>query len=301
MKIAITGATGLIGSVLVRHLREEGHELTLVARQRVTAGEEKAVYWRPDRGELDAGGLEGHDAVIHLAGENIASGRWTAKQKEKILNSRKEGTTLLCKTLASLKQPPKVLLSASATGFYGNRDPEEVVDEETPMGSGFLARVSEVWERAAQPARDAGIRVVHLRFGVVLSGQGGALGKMLPVFRLGVGGRLGDGRQMIWIALDEIPYVVGFLLRREDLSGPVNLVAPRPVTNAEFTHTLGGVLHRPTMFPLPAFIIRLALGEMAEELLLNGSRVLPQKLSEAGYRFRWSDLEGALRHQLGRE
>ncbi|PTX64351.1 hypothetical protein C8P63_103136 [Melghirimyces profundicolus] len=303
MRIAMTGSSGLIGSTLVRHLTGTGHEVTRVVRSH-TDRKKKGfeIRWSPDRGEIDAAGLEGHEAVIHLAGENIASGRWTRKKKEQILKSRQEGTQLLARTLAGLKHPPKVLLSASAVGYYGNRPPGIKVDEGTPAGNGFLARVSMEWERATRAAVDAGIRVAHMRFGMVLSRKGGALATMLPLFKLGLGGRIGRGRQMMsWIARDEIPHVVDFLLEREDLSGPVNIVAPAPVNNEEFTRTLGRILRRPTPFPLPGPIARVVLGEMAEELLLGGNQTLPKKLLESECRFRWPHLEKALRHELNKE
>ncbi|OYD07285.1 TIGR01777 family oxidoreductase [Paludifilum halophilum] len=301
MRIAVTGGSGLIGTAIRSELEKQGHQVTNLTRKGSDRGEEeKVLLWEPERGEIDAGGLEGMDAVIHLAGENISARRWTSKQKERIRESRIRGTTLLCETLARLRQKPKVLLSASAFGYYGNRDSSETLDESAAPGEGFLARVTEEWERSTRAAEEAGIRTVHMRFGMVLSREGGALAKMLPMFKLGGGGRIGDGNQMMsWISLEEIPRIVSFLLQREELSGPVNIVTPHPVSNAVFTRTLGQVLRRPAVIPLPAFAARLFLGEMAEELLLSGSRTLPCRLMEAGYTFSYPELPSALRGILG--
>jgi len=248
---------------------------------------------------LDAARLEGLDAVVHLTGENIATGRWTAEKKAKIRDSRVGGTRVLCDSLAGLKQPPKVMVCASATGYYGDRG-DELLTEESTSGTGFLAGVCREWEAAAKPAVQKGIRVVHLRFGMVLSGAGGALAKLLPPFRMGLGGVLGTGRQYIsWIALDDLLGVIAHALTTEALQGPVNAVTPNPVTNQEFTRTLGWLLSRFTVFPIPAAAARLAFGEMADEVLLASQRVQPTRLLATGYRFRYPDLEGALRHSLG--
>jgi uncharacterized protein (TIGR01777 family) len=298
MRIAITGSTGLIGSVLVTDLTAAGHEVTRVVRSAgaVGAGE---INWDPAAGKIDAAGLEGHDAVIHLAGESIA-GLWTRSKKRRILESRVRGTRLLCETLARLGKPPRILLSASAVGYYGDHPPTDVVDEKSGPGFGFLAKTVVAWEGAALPAIEAGIRVVYLRFGMVLSARGGALGAMLPLFRLGLGGRLGGGRQVVsWIAASEVPIVVRHLLGRDEISGPVNLVSPLPVTNDEFTRTLARALRRPAFFRLPAHLLRLVGGEMAQELLLNGARVEPTRLLESGYHFSYPVLESALRRELG--
>jgi hypothetical protein len=248
---------------------------------------------------MDTARLEGLDAVVHLAGENIATGRWTAEKKAKIRDSRVRSTRLLCDTLAGLKQPPKVLACASATGYYGDRG-DELLTEESASGTGFLAGVCREWEAAATPAAQKGIRVVHLRFGMVLSGAGGALAKLLPPFRMGLGGALGTGRQYIsWIALDDLLGVIAHALTTEALQGPVNAVAPNPVTNKEFTRTLGRTLGRFTLFSMPAAAARLAFGEMADEVLLASQRVQPARLLATEYRFRYPELEGALRHLLG--
>lgn len=297
MRIAITGATGLIGSALTRRLAAEGHAVTVVTRRGGRAG---SVLWDPAAGRIDAAGLEGHDAVIHLAGESVA-GLWTRARRARIRESRVHGTALLAGALAGLERPPRALLCASAVGYYGPRPPEEVVDERSAAGEGFLAEVARAWEAAASPAAAAGIRVASMRFGIVLSGEGGALAPMLPPFRLGLGGRMGSGRQIwTWIAIDDLCRAVSHLLAAESLSGPVNFVAPETPTNAEFTRVLARVLRRPALAPVPAFALRLVLGEMAEAMLLTGACVVPRRLLESGFAFRYPDLEGALRKVLGR-
>lgn len=299
LKIAVTGASGLIGQALVPFLTTGGHSVLKLVRR---AGREPdEVSWDPSSGQIVAERLEGVDAVIHLAGESIASGRWSRARKERIRSSRTDGTRLLARTLASLDKPPAVMVSASAIGFYGERG-GEALDETASGGRDFLAEVCRAWERAADPARDAGIRVVHPRIGVVLSPRGGALAKMLPPFLLGAGGRFGHGGQyMSWIGIDDVVGALLHALRTPALVGPVNLVAPRPVTNTEFATTLGKVLRRPTVFPVPAFAARALFGELAEALLLASTRVAPGRLSETGYVFRHVELEAALRHLLGRE
>ena len=299
MRVAVTGSTGLIGTALVARLREEGHEVTRLVRDRRRAREPGAVFWDPARGEVDAAGLEGHDVVVHLAGESLV-GIWTRAKKRRIRESRARGTRVLAEALAGLARPPRLLLAASAIGFYGPREPDEVVDESTPAGRGFLAEVAVEWEAAAEPARTAGIRVVHARFGLVLSPRGGALAKMLPVFRLGLGGTLGSGEQVwSWIALDDVVEAALHVFRTEALAGPVNFTAPEPVSNAEFTRVLGRVLRRPAPFGVPAFAARLVAGEMAEEVLLAGAYVVPRRLLDSGYGFRLPALEPALRQLLG--
>jgi uncharacterized protein (TIGR01777 family) len=261
----------------------------------------REVEWHPERGEIDAAALEGHDAAVHLAGESIAGGRWTDERKRRIRDSRVRGTKLLAETLARLSRPPRVFVSASAIGYYGDRG-DEVLTEESAAGVGFLPEVCREWEEAAEAARAAGIRTVFLRFGLILSAEGGALAKMLPPFRLGVGGNVGGGRQFYsWVSLADVIDVIHFALADERLGGAVNVVAPQPVTNAEFTKTLGRVLSRPTFFPAPAFGLRLAFGEMADALLLASARVEPARLRAAGYAFKHPQLEGALRSVLGAE
>lgn len=297
-QIAITGASGLIGSSLVPALTVAGHRVTRLVR---SAPEADEIPWNPATGELDPVRLEGMDGVVHLAGENIAGGWWTTERKRRILESRVQGTRLLAGVLAGLKSPPRVLVSASAVGYYGDRG-DSILTEESPPGEGFLAGVAEAWESATELARVVGIRVVNLRLGIVLTPAGGALAQMLRPFGLGLGGPLGNGRQwMSWIALDDAIGALLHTLAIETLTGPVNAVAPEPVTNADFTRTLGRVLHRPTGFRVPAPVLRLTLGEMADALLLSSTRVFPHRLQESGYRFHHPSLEGALRHVLARE
>ena len=298
MSVAVTGSRGLVGSALVPFLTTEGHRVLRLVRE--AAGGPDAVRWDPASGIQDPARLARVDAVVHLAGENIAARRWTEAQKDAIRRSRVEGTRRFCEALAELPQPPRVLVAASAIGVYGDRG-EEMLTEESAPGAGFLAEVCREWEAATEPAQRAGIRAVHLRFGMILSPQGGALGKMLTPFLLGAGGRMGSGRQyMSWVAIDDAIGAVLHALAMGDLRGPVNVVAPTPVTNAEFARTLGRVLRRAAMMPLPAFAARLAFGEMADALLLASARVVPVKLQASGYAFRFPDLEAALRHLLGR-
>lgn len=299
MKVLVTGASGLVGSALVPLLTAGGHTVARLVRSppRPSVAE---VQWNPETGIREIASLEGMDAVVHLAGENIAGGRWTAERKARIRDSRVTGTRTLCETLARLARPPKVLVSASAIGYYGDRG-GEVLRETSAPGLGFLPEVCRAWEEATEPAAQKGIRVVLLRIGVVLSPAGGALAKMLFPFKLGAGGIIGSGQQyMSWIGLDDIIGAIHHTLMTDALQGPVNVVAPRPVTNRDFTKTLGRVLGRPTLFPLPAFAARLAFGEMADALLLASTRVEPARLMAANYAFRHPDLEGALRHLLGK-
>jgi len=297
MRILVSGASGLIGSALAPFLRSERHEIVPLARS--SSAGQPAVAWDPGAGRIDADALEGFDAVVHLAGENIV-GRWTAKKKAAIRNSRVRGTRMLAQALASRVRKPAVLLCASAIGYYGHRG-DEVVREGSGPGSDFLADVCRDWEAAADPARQAGIRTVHLRFGMVLSASGGALAKMVPAFRLGLGGVLGSGRQyMSWVDLDDVLGAIRQGLTTVSVAGPVNVVAPHPVTNAEFTKTLGRALKRPTPFPVPAFAARMLFGELADALLFSSTRVEPAKLLQAGYRFRYPELEASLRHLLNR-
>ena len=298
LRIAVTGSRGLVGSALVPFLTTGGHLVLRLVRG--AAADPDAVRWDPASGVQDLTRLDGVDAIVHLAGENIAARRWTDAHKAAVRQSRVEGTRRLCEGLAALPHPPKVLVAASATGFYGDRG-AEVLTEESPAGTGFLAEVCWEWEAATQAAEQAGIRVVHLRFGMILSPRGGALGKMLLPFKLGAGGPAGSGRQYVsWVAIDDAIGAVLHALATDDLRGPLNVVAPAPIANAEFARTLGRVLRRPAVIPLPAFAARLAFGEMADALLLASARVLPARLQASGYRFRFPDLETALRHLLGR-
>lgn len=297
MRVAVTGSSGLVGSALVPFLTAGKHQVTRLVRSKPAAS--GSAHWDPAAGRVEAAALEGLDAVVHLAGENV-TGRWTAAKKARIRDSRVQGTRLLAETLACLQQPPKVMVCASAIGYYGNRG-DELLREESPPGSGFLADTCREWEAASQAAEQKGIRVVRLRIGLVLSPAGGALARMLPPFKLGLGGRIGAGQQyMSWISLDDLVGVIHHALATESLRGAVNAVAPRPVTNLEFTKTLGRVLGRPTVFPLPAFVARLGFGEMADELLLASACVEPARLESTGYSFRTPELEGALRHLLGK-
>ena len=300
MRVVVSGSTGLVGSEVVASLSAAGHEAVRLVR-RVPAPGEKAVRWDPEKGEVDAAGLEGLDAVVHLAGENIASGRWNTARKAAIRDSRVNGTRLLCNALAGLARPPNTLVCASAIGYYGDRG-ADVLTEESPPGAGFLPEVCMEWEAAAEAAMRKGVRVVALRIGVVLSPKGGALSRMLPLFRAGLGGVIGNGRQYVsWVALDDLVGIVLHALQSGELRGPVNAVAPAPVTNRDFTETLGKVLSRPSLLPVPAFALRLAMGEMADALLLASARVVPRRLEETGYRFRFPELGGALRHLLARK
>ena len=298
MNILVTGSRGLIGRALVPFLTAGGYGVIRLVRSkaRSDAGD---VVWDPAAGMIDRAALAGLEAVVHLAGESIF-GRWTARKKARIRDSRVHATRLLSESLAQLSRPPRVFVCASAVGFYGDRG-SEILREESASGSSFLAEVCREWEAATHAAANAGIRVVNLRTGIVLAAAGGALATMLLPFRLGLGGRIGSGRQfMSWITLDDLLEVILHALRTEALRGPVNAVAPNPVTNLEFTRTLGRVLLRPTLFPVPAFAARLVLGEMADELLLASACVEPAQLLATGFRFRFPELEGALRHLLGK-
>lgn len=297
MKILVTGSTGLVGSALIPSLKAEGHQVVRLVRSEPKDAATE-IYWNPEQGTINAAELEGLAAVVHLAGENLAEGRWTDEKKKRIRESRVQGTKLLSEALAQVSAKPEVLVSASAIGFYGNRG-DEILTEQSASGSDFLAEVCREWELATQAAAQAGIRVVNLRFGVIFSPQGGALKKMLTPFRLGVGGKLGSGHQyMSWIAIDDAVGAIEHALANETLRGPVNTVAPQPVTNSEFTKAIGRTLSRPTIFPVPAFAARLMFGEMANETLLTSQRVEPLRLKESGYVFKYPELQGALRHVL---
>jgi uncharacterized protein len=297
MKVLISGSHGLVGSALVASLAAQGHTVQRLVRGAVRA-DPQSIAWDPAAGKLDPAALEGLDAVVHLAGENLATGRWTEAKMARIRSSRVEGTRQLAEALAQLGRPPKVLASASAIGYYGSRG-DEPLDESSPPGAGFLADVCRDWEAATAPAAAAAIRVVPLRIGPVWAANGGVLARIVPPFRFGLGGPLGDGRQyMSWITLDDLIGVIRHVLATDTLAGPVNLVAPQPVTNREFSKTLGRVLRRPAVLAVPAFALRLLFGKMADELLLGGARVLPRKLLDTGYRFADPQLEPALRRLL---
>lgn len=295
MRVLISGSTGLIGSALVESLTLNGHSVTRLVRtgSRSSDAGSPSVEWDIRAGAIDVSALNGLDAVVHLAGENLATGRWTAARRKRILESRTAGTALIARALASLATPPRVFVSASAVGIYGDAG-DTPLDETSPVGDGFLADVCQQWEAAAGPARGAGIRTVHPRFGVVLAPEGGALRKMLPAFRFGVGGRVGSGRQ--WMSWVSLPDAVGALERmlESDISGPVNVTAPNPVTNAEFASTLGAVLRRPAVLPVPAVALKLAFGDMARETLLASQKAVPKRLQADGYGFRHPTIGEAL-------
>ena len=299
--IVLTGSSGLIGRSLIPFLTTGGHQVRRLVRGEPSPGDAR---WDPAGGRLDPSSLDGADAVIHLAGEPIANGRWSEATRRRILDSRVRSTALLADALSRLPRPPRTLISASATGIYGDRGDERVTEDAQiagAQGGGFLEQVGFAWEAAAAPAAQAGIRVVHLRIGLVLTPAGGVLAAMLPPFLAGVGGRLGDGKQyMSWISLDDVLGATHHALFTPELRGAVNLTGPAPVTNGEFTTTLARILHRPALLPVPALALRLLFGEMADELLLGGVRVVPERLRQTGYRFRHDTLVGALRHVLGR-
>jgi uncharacterized protein len=298
MNVAVTGASGLVGSALVPALAEVGHHPIRLVRGR--RGGADAVRWDPAAGTIDAAGLEGIDAVVHLAGAGIGDKRWTDARKREILESRLQGTTLLAETLAGLSDKPAVLVSASGTDFYGS-DHNQVFTEDSPSGEGFISEVCQAWEGATAAAADAGIRVVRIRSGAILSADGGLLKRLLLPFKLGLGGRVGSGNQYLsWIAIDDHVGAVLHLLTA-DVAGPVNLTTPNPVTNREFVETLGRVLRRPTVIPTPLLPLRLVYSaELVEVLLLSGKRVLPERLEASGYKLRHAELEDALRALLDR-
>lgn len=295
--VAITGATGLVGTALVKDLETSGQRPLRLVRGRSRASNDETA-WDPAHGFAEPDRVNGLQAVVHLAGESIASGRWTEAKKRRIRDSRVVGTTTLCRALTALPGPPRVLVCASAIGFYGDRG-DEILDESSSPGTGFLPDVCREWEAATEIAAGAGIRVVNARLGVVLSRRGGALKSMLLPFQLGAGGRVGSGRQYwSWIDLDDVVAAIRHSIESDGVYGPVNLVSPHPATNAEFTKVFGKVLRRPTIFPMPAFAARLALGQMANDLLLASARVIPRKLQETGFEFRFTDLAAALRHEM---
>ncbi|MGI9048905.1 MAG: TIGR01777 family oxidoreductase [Rubrobacteraceae bacterium] len=297
MNVLVSGAGGLIGSALVPALENEGHRVIRLTHSEGSS--EDTVNWEPSEGRIDDSRLGDVDVTVHLAGENIM-GRWTPEKKRKILDSRTQGTRLLASRLARMEKKPSAMVCASATGYYGDRG-DEVLREDSEMGYGFLPQVVREWERATEPARTASIRVVNLRFGIVLSPDGGALGTTLPIFKLGGGGKIGSGEQWwSWVALDDIVGAILHALRTDSLEGPANVTAPNPLTNTRYTKTLGRVLNRPTFFAVPAAATRIAFGEVADALLLASARVEPAKLQESGYRFLYPELEGAFRHLLNR-
>jgi uncharacterized protein (TIGR01777 family) len=294
MKIVIAGASGLVGSALVPSLRAAGHDVLRLVR-RGGGGAPDEITWHPEKGEIDSARLEGIDVCINLAGENLAGGRWTAVRREGILRSRVDATRTLVKAIGRMTRKPAVLLNASAVGFYGDRG-DEVLTEASSIGRGFLPEVCLAWETHASGAAQIGVRVAMLRFGVILAGKGGALAKMLPVFRLGIGGRLGSGQQwMSWISIDDVVGVIHHALGDSRCQGAINVVAPAAVTNVEFTRALASALHRPAVLPVPAWALRTVVGRgMADEALLGSTRAAPQRLGETGYAFRHPTIEAAL-------
>lgn len=300
MKILITGSSGMIGSALVPHLTGQGHHVIRMVRRTTAPGGDTAE-WDPAAGKLEPSALEGSDVLVHLSGENIGASRWTEERKKRILDSRVRSTQLLSETIGHVSAPPRVLICASAVGFYGSRG-DEILTEESQPGTGFLPEVCKQWEAATEPARQTGLRVVNLRTGMVLSGSGGALSAMLPTFKSGVGGKIGDGGQFVsWIAIDDLVQAISHAIATESLSGPVNAVSPNPLRNKEMTKALGRVLGRPTFMSMPASAVRLMFGEMADALLLASQRVQPKRLLDSGFAFQFANFEGALRHVLGLE
>lgn len=293
MDVVVTGSSGLIGSALKPALERAGHRMVPMVRSQASG---EAIHWDPDRGEIDSEALEGVEAVVHLAGEGIGARRWNDEHKARVKDSRTRGTGLLAETLAKLGKAPKVLVSASGVGYYGDRG-DEVLTESSRPGSDFLAEVCTAWEAAAAPAKEAGIRVAHMRSGVVLSGRGGALPRMIIPYKFGVGGKLGSGRQwMSWISLEDEVAAIVHLLADDSLSGAFNFTAPNPVTNLDMTKAIGAALHRPTLIPAPAFALKAALGpEMAQELLLVSQRALPTRLLDSGFTFAHPEIVDALK------
>ncbi len=296
MNVAIAGAGGLVGSALTTVLTRDGAQITRLVRSKPNTGE---IEWHPNHDEMSPESLEGFDVIINLAGENIAAGRWTDEQKRKIRDSRVNGSHLLSEAIAKMPAKPRVFACASATGIYGDRD-AEILDEQSESGGGFLAGVCREWEKATEPASNAGVRVVNLRFGPILARDGGMLSKLLTPFKMGMGGKVGSGKQYIsWVSLEDSVRAVKLAIDDDAIRGPLNVVSPNPVTNEEFTKTLGHVLNRPTALAMPAFAARLAFGEMADEMLLVSQRVIPKKLTTAGFEFKFPSLEKTLQHYVG--
>ncbi len=299
MKIAISGSTGLIGSTLSAYFEARGERVLRLVRHE-PRNNELEIRFEPSTGKIDSDRLNSVDVVIHLAGESIASGRWTETRKKRILDSRVNGTKLISETIGGLDGGPKLLLAASGSNFYGDCG-EAVIGEDEPSGEGFLADVCRQWEAATRPAARKGIRVISFRMGVVLAPNAGALAKMLPIFKLGLGGKIGSGHQYLpWVAIDDVARAIEHMIRDSSLHGPVNLMAPEPVTNRQFTKALGAALHRPALFPVPAFAVRLLFGQMGDETLLTSCRGVPKKLAESGFAFAHPEIGEALRSMLSK-
>ncbi len=294
MRVLISGASGLIGTALTSRLEAAEMEVMRLTRQSVDEEDDRQIYWHPESGTLDAERIEGFRTVVHLAGESVADGKWDEDKKRRIMDSRVTSTTLLCRVLANLKDKPRMLICASAIGYYGDRGEEELTEASEP-GNGFLSEVCQAWEQAVQPAEEAGIKIVHLRIGMVLSSHGGALKRMLPPFRLGLGGPVGGGQQwMSWIALNDLTGVILHCMNSRRVTGVINAVAPNPVLNREFAHALGKALNKPAITPVPAFAIKIALGEMGRELVLASTRVKPERLEQAGFEWEHPEIDSAL-------
>ncbi len=297
MRILISGTTGLVGTALIPKLEADGHEVIRLVRDKKLQGA-RQIHWSPENHQLDARLLEGCEVVIHLGGEGIASGRWTSARKKLLRDSRIKSTRLLAESVAKMNTKPHAFLCASAIGIYGDRD-DAILDEHSSGGSDFLATLAQDWEAACLPAAAVGVRVIHLRFGVILSARGGALKKMLPIVRLGLGGVIGSGMQyMSWVSIDDVVHVIEWLLRHDEIDGPVNVVSPKPVMNRDFTRALSDALRRPTMLPVPGYVLRLLFGEMAVSTILASQHVYPAKLISNGYDFQHSELSAALRTLL---
>ena len=300
MKILISGASGLVGQALARKLQEDGHTIARLVRPGGGKSSPGDIFWDPMAATVDAPAMEGFDAVIHLSGAGIAEARWNPERKAVLRSSRIDSTRVLVDTLSGLKQKPRIFLCASATGYYGNRG-DELLTESSEGGTDFLALLARDWEAEARRAELAGIRTVRLRFGMILSAKGGALPRILTPFKYGIGGRLGSGNQwMSWIALEDVVEIVCSAIPNVEFSGPLNVVAPNPVRNSEFTRIVAAALHRPAIFSAPAFALRIALGQMADPLLLSSQRAIPERLTAIGYKFRFADLDAALRSVLAR-
>lgn len=295
MKVLITGSSGLIGTALIKKLTQSGHEVAGLLRTRHDVNH---PFWDIEKGVVDLGSFGAPDVVVNFAGENLIDSRWSKAKKDRILNSRIKATRLLVDYLLKAEHKPALLISGSALGFYGNRG-DEILDENSPPGTNFSAQLCQQWEAAAEPAKQAGIRVVYSRTGIVLSPAGGALKKMLLPFKLGLGGVLGNGRQYVsWVCIDDMVAMLEFIMSHDAISGPVNMVSPEAVTNYQLTKALGKTLHRPTIFPMPGFVAGILFGEMADELLLSSARLKPAKMLAAGYQFQYAELSAALEHVL---